>query len=81
MKTEEQDGNRSTTQAFVFKTNINCGGCVATVTPFLDQAPGIKSWSVDTTGKDKILTVESAGIGSEELMDLVKQAGFRIEPA
>ncbi len=41
-----------------FKTNINCGGCIAKVTPFLDKAEGIASWSVDTNVPEKILTVK-----------------------
>jgi len=40
-----------------FKTNINCGGCIKAVTPHLDKAEGVKSWSVDTVNPDKILTV------------------------
>ena len=42
-----------------FKTNINCGGCVASVKPHLDNADGIWHWEVDTT-KDKVLTVNLA---------------------
>ena len=30
------------TKTFTFKTNINCGGCIAKVTPFLDEVKGIK---------------------------------------
>jgi len=26
---------------FQFKTNINCGGCIASVKPYLDKAEGI----------------------------------------
>ncbi|HKO75869.1 MAG TPA: cation transporter [Flavobacterium sp.] len=44
-------------ETFVFKTNINCGGCVAKVTPVLDTTDGIETWTVDTTNKDKILSV------------------------
>ncbi|MBL7841942.1 MAG: heavy-metal-associated domain-containing protein [Cyclobacteriaceae bacterium] len=66
--------------SFQFKTNINCGGCVAKVTPALNEASGIESWQVDTTNKDKILSVKSAGITQEQVMDTVKKAGFRIEP-
>lgn len=63
-----------------FKTNINCGGCVATVKPHLDNATGIGHWEVDTANKDKVLTVQSAGITEQEVMETVKKAGFKIEP-
>ena len=66
-------------QKFQFKTNINCGGCVETVKPHLDSANGIKNWDVDTTNKDKILTVNSVGITENEVMETVKTAGYKIE--
>lgn len=65
---------------FQFKTNINCGGCVNAVKPHLDKADGIAEWQVDTTSKDKILTVKSNGITQEQLMQTVKNAGYKIEP-
>lgn len=62
-----------------FKTNINCGGCVAKVTPFLNEAEGVCHWEVDTTNKDKILSVHTKGITEQEVMQKVKEAGFKIE--
>lgn len=62
-----------------FKTNINCGGCVAKVTPFLNEAEGIEHWEVDTTSKDKVLSVNSDGITKEEIIQKVQEAGFKIE--
>jgi copper chaperone len=62
-----------------FKTNINCGGCVAEVTPFLNKAEGVSHWEVDTTNKDKILSVYTEGITEEEVIQKVKDAGFKIE--
>lgn len=62
-----------------FKTNINCGGCVAKVTPTLDTADGICHWKVDTDNKDKILTIHSDGITEEEVIATVEKAGFKIE--
>jgi len=64
---------------FHFKTNIKCGGCVATVTPFLNAAKGISQWSVDTTNNDKILSVTSNGISKNEIINAVQKAGFKIE--
>lgn len=64
---------------FKFKTNINCSGCVALVTPFLNEAEGICHWSVDTENNDKILSVHSLGITEEEVVHAVEKAGFKIE--
>jgi copper chaperone len=62
-----------------FKTSINCGGCVAKVTPLLDNAPGVDSWSVDTVNPDKILSVTVDGVDENVVIDTVKKAGFKIE--
>lgn len=62
-----------------FKTNINCSGCVAKVSPFLNDADGICHWDVDTTNKEKILSVYSEGITKEEVTQKVEEAGFKIE--
>jgi copper chaperone len=67
-------------ESLQFKTNINCGGCVANVTPVLNNTKGIDHWEVDTTNKDKILTVQSDGIKSEEVIEAVQKAGYKIEP-
>lgn len=66
-------------QKFQFKTNINCGGCIATVTPFLNGAKGIDHWEVDTTNKNKILTVNAEGISQQEIVAIVQKAGYKIE--
>ncbi len=67
-------------QNFQFKTNINCGGCIAAVKPHLDNEEGIGEWEVDITNKDKILTVKSEGISEQEVIETVQKAGYKIEP-
>ncbi|REH00837.1 heavy-metal-associated domain-containing protein [Flavobacterium aquicola] len=63
-----------------FKTNINCSGCVAKVTPFLNDTRGINQWEVNTENKDKILTVQTDdGISAEKVIQKVQEAGFKIE--
>ncbi|KAA3436003.1 heavy-metal-associated domain-containing protein [Rufibacter hautae] len=63
-----------------FKTNIKCGGCVATVTPFLNGEKSIEKWQVDTNNPDKILTVEGNTVDEGEVIEAIEKAGFRIEP-
>lgn len=62
-----------------FKTNVKCGGCIATVTPYLNQVNGIVSWNVDTTNPLKIMTVETEGINAEEITSIMKTAGYQAE--
>ena len=65
---------------FKFKTNINCGNCVSTVTPLLNGLEGVNEWEVETGNKDKILTVVAAGATEEQVIEAVQKAGFKIEP-
>lgn len=60
-----------------FKTNINCGGCVASVKPHLDSADGICEWNVDTNNQDKVLTVKAEGASKEYVVKIVEKAGFK----
>ncbi|WP_295124367.1 heavy-metal-associated domain-containing protein [uncultured Chitinophaga sp.] len=62
-----------------FKTNIKCGGCVATVTPFLDKVVGHDHWKVDTASPDKILTVETEDTNAEAVKLAVQEAGYKVE--
>lgn len=65
---------------FQFKTNINCGGCIASVTPHLDQAEGIREWNVDISDKNKVLTIKADGMNEEEVLDIIRKTGFKAEP-
>lgn len=60
-----------------FKTTIKCGGCIATVTPFLNKIEGISTWSVDTNSPDKILTVETETVSPDEITNTLKGAGYQ----
>ncbi|MDO3641481.1 heavy-metal-associated domain-containing protein [Mucilaginibacter sp. L3T2-6] len=60
-----------------FKTNINCGGCIATVTPALDALKYIQQWEVDTANPDKILTVKAENnLTAVQVIDALKQKGY-----
>ncbi len=62
-----------------FKTNINCGSCVKSVTPFLNELPNITSWEVDTSHNDKHLSVTLNDDNEALVIDAIKNAGFEIE--
>lgn len=64
-----------------FKTNINCSGCIAKVTPLMDQVAGKEGWQVDTTRPDKLLTVTNGQLSAAIVIETIKKAGFQIEPA
>ncbi|MFC5410543.1 heavy-metal-associated domain-containing protein [Larkinella bovis] len=64
-------------EKLTFKTNIKCGGCIATVTPFLNKAVGENNWQVDTQNPDKLLTVE--GATADLVKEAVQEAGYKAE--
>ena len=62
-----------------FKTNINCGNCIKSVTPFLNELDEVEFWKVDTENPDKVLEVKIE-VGNEKMVvEAVKEAGFKIE--
>ncbi|MFC0321196.1 MULTISPECIES: heavy-metal-associated domain-containing protein [Olivibacter] len=65
-----------------FKTNIKCGGCIETVTPFLNNLSEVKKWEVDITDPDKILTVQGdESLDGQKVMSALDQAGYKAEKA
>ncbi|HBL75956.1 MAG: hypothetical protein A2W90_11105 [Bacteroidetes bacterium GWF2_42_66] len=63
-------------ETFKFKTNVSCGGCIAKVTPHLNQVKDIKKWSVDTSTSQKILTVEADGVSPDKIVQALNNAGY-----
>lgn len=63
-----------------YKTNINCGGCIKSVTPFLNELDNIDTWKVDTDNPDKILEVHLDDENEKNVVEAVLKAGFEIEP-
>lgn len=76
-KSETTEGTKN----FVFKTNINCGGCIAKVTPTLNSIDGIVNWEVNTADKNKLLTVQSSCNNEQEIINRVQNTGYKIEKA
>jgi copper chaperone len=61
-----------------FKTTIKCSGCVATVTPFLNEALGENNWQVDTNDPSKVLTVAGER-DRAKVIQAVQAAGYKAE--
>lgn len=62
-----------------FKTNINCGNCIASVTPFLNVLDNIDTWKVDTDNPDKILEVTIDDENETAVIEAAQKAGYTIE--
>lgn len=61
-----------------FKTNIKCTGCIATVTPYFNEAFGENNWDVDISNPEKILTV-THHCDEDEISKVVSKAGYKSE--
>jgi len=63
-----------------FKTNIKCSGCIATVTPALNELVGQENWEVDLQSPDKILTISTEQAGKQQIKQAIEKAGYKAEP-
>lgn len=59
-----------------FNTNINCGNCLAKVSPKLNELTGIDSWNVDLTDPDRTLIVNTENLEPADIKKAVLKAGF-----
>ncbi|HEY1045301.1 MAG TPA: heavy-metal-associated domain-containing protein [Bacteroidia bacterium] len=64
----------------IFKTNINCSGCVAKVKDQLNSLVGENNWQVDILNPKKPLTILNENIDQERVIEVVENLGFKIEP-
>ena len=61
-----------------FKTTIKCSGCVAKVTPFLNEALGEDNWEVDYNNPSNVLTVAGEK-DVAKVVQAVERAGYKAE--
>ena len=66
-------------KTLVFKTNIKCSGCLARVTPALNNTKGIDKWNVNMLTPEKTLTVETESLDAGDIIGIVEKAGFKAE--
>jgi copper chaperone len=62
-----------------YKSTIQCSGCIAKVTPVLDEVAGKGQWSVDLTSPTKTLTIEP-DVEAEKVASALAQVGYKAEP-
>lgn len=64
-----------------FKTNIKCSGCLAKVSPYLNETIGEDNWEIDLHHPDKLLSViPEEALSKEIVQHAVKEAGYIAEP-
>lgn len=52
---------------YTFKTNIHCTSRVVKAAPHLSAEPALRSWQVDTTHANKLLTVDTPSLSPSHL--------------
>ncbi len=63
----------------IFKTNMHCEGCVASVNSAMEKLESIESWHTDLNDKNHLLVVEADESQKEVIMQAVIDAGYSIE--
>jgi copper chaperone CopZ len=72
--------NKFNMENLKFKTTIKCSGCVAKVTPYLDEAVGKDNWKVDLQNPDRVLTVASeTQVNEKDVVKALQDAGYKAE--
>ncbi|HAI76417.1 MAG TPA: hypothetical protein DCM08_09225 [Microscillaceae bacterium] len=66
----------NTPETHLFETNIHCGNCLKSVSPFLNQQPSIEEWSVDLASEQKLLKVVGE-VTPQDVEKWITEAGFQ----
>lgn len=62
-----------------FKSNIKCGGCIAAINESMNEMVGENKWEVDLSSENRILTVKTENVTSEEISEKLKNLGYTAE--
>ena len=60
----------------VFKTNIDQKDDVMKLSLFLNNQNNIRTWNVDIEDKDKVLRIETFDNITNQVEDIVREAGY-----
>ena len=63
----------------VFKTNLRFKKDIEKVKPLLEKLTNIEHWNIDRDDIDKVLRVQSSTACSEQIVDIIKSAGYACE--
>ncbi|MGV3508925.1 MAG: hypothetical protein ACO1N7_06505 [Sphingobacteriaceae bacterium] len=63
----------------VFKTNLRFKRDIEKVKPLLEKLTNIENWNIDRDDIDKVLRVQSSTVCSEQIVDIIKSAGYACE--
>lgn len=67
------------TEILVFKTNIRYKKDIHQIAPLMDHNDRIVEWNVDREDADHVLRIASSELQPEEIIAIVRQAGFHCQ--
>lgn len=67
-------------KTYEFTSTIKCQSCVNTVTPVLNNFPGIQSWNVDLQDPSRKLTIKANDLDVPKLQEALKAVKYSITP-
>ncbi|MGE0589674.1 MAG: hypothetical protein AB7O48_13945 [Cyclobacteriaceae bacterium] len=74
-----QQSNKLSINIFVFRTNLNSATDIDTISHVMDASAAVLNWSVDIEDIDKVLRIESLRENANEIIELVRLAGYQCE--
>lgn len=66
----------SITECFVFRTSLIDKRDVEQISDVMNAHPDIEDWSVDIENWEKVLRVESSGVGANDIKLMLRSRGF-----
>mgnify|MGYP006295332105 CR=1 FL=1 len=64
-----------------FKTSLKCQGCVNAITPYMNEAEGVKSWRVDLDSPEKWVEIDTDDTmkkkSKKDVEKAIKTAGYQ----
>jgi hypothetical protein len=63
----------------IFKTNVQLDNDVTKIATLMEREARITRWNIDREDFDKVLRIESRHLNPNEVIDLVRKAGYHCE--
>lgn len=70
---------KNVNNVLVFKTNLRFKKDIERVKHLLEKLTNIEHWNIDRDDIDKVLRVQSSTVCSEQIVDIIKSAGYACE--
>jgi hypothetical protein len=73
------DKDANDIEVLIFKTNINSDTELTKISKVLNDQFNILEWTIDREDIDKVLRIESIGLKSKSVIEIITMEGFHCE--